>query len=104
MPWALIDLFSENGKASRGAFVMMGAFAATTAVFIYYAVMHWLTDAMYIGYGAMWVIPVVARLIAYSPGAAPSAGSATATATAPGSTATASVPAAAPPPPAPPPS
>lgn len=59
----LRDLLMENGKVSKAACVMMGAFAATTWQFIYYTLNGKMTEG-YLGiYVAAWIAPVVARLV-----------------------------------------
>lgn len=59
----LRDLLMENGKVSKAACVMMGAFAATTWFFLYYAVTGRMTEGYFGLYGGFWITPVVARLI-----------------------------------------
>lgn len=72
----LRDLLMENGRVSKAACVMLGAFAATTWQFIYYTLNGKLTEG-YLGiYVAAWIAPVVARLISRS-----ESGSATVTTT-----------------------
>ena len=57
------DLLMENGKASKAAHVMLGAFITTTWFFVYYAVAGKMTEGYYAIYAASWIAPVVARLI-----------------------------------------
>jgi hypothetical protein len=63
----LRDLFMENGRASKGAVIMLGAFAATTWFFVYYALTGRMTEGYFGLYSAAWIIPVVARMIAGAP-------------------------------------
>lgn len=57
------DLLMENGKASKAAHVMLGAFITTTWFFVYYAIAGKMTEGYYAIYAASWIAPVVARLI-----------------------------------------
>lgn len=77
--FSFLDLLTENGRASKGAVVLMGAFVATTFVFIYYAMIGQLTEGYFGLYGAMWVTPVVARMITNQPSAPPVATTTTTT-------------------------
>ena len=64
----LRDLLMENGRVSKAACVMMGAFAVTTWQFVYYTLNGKLTEG-YLGiYVAAWIAPVVARLISNNDG------------------------------------
>lgn len=58
-----IDLLMEDGKTSKSAHVMLGAFITTTWFFVYYAIAGKMTEAYYAIYAASWIAPVVARLI-----------------------------------------
>lgn len=62
-PFDFRDLVMENGRASKGAIVMFGAFFATTWLVIYYALTGKLTEGYFMAYCAAWVAPVVARVI-----------------------------------------
>lgn len=62
-PFDVKDLFMENGKASRGAVVLMGAFAATTWFFVFYAWTGRMTEGYFQAYCIAWVAPIIARLI-----------------------------------------
>lgn len=70
-PVRLTDLILENGRVSRGAVVMMGAFAATTWFFVYYALIGKMTEGYFGLYSAAWIAPVVARMLSGAPAAAP---------------------------------
>lgn len=65
--FSFLDLITENGRASKGAIVLLGAFVATTFVFVYYALTGRMTEGYFGLYGAMWVTPVVARMITNQP-------------------------------------
>lgn len=77
----VVDLFMENGRASKGAVVLMGAFFATTWFFIYYSLLGKMTEGYFGLYAAAWIAPVVARMIASAPSAPPSATTTTTTTT-----------------------
>lgn len=59
----LRDLLMENGRASKAAVVMMGAFAVTTWQFVYFSLNGKMTEGYAGIYVAAWIAPVVARLI-----------------------------------------
>lgn len=63
----LRDLITENGRLSKGACVMMGAFGATTWQFIYFTLNGKMTEGYEVIYVAAWITPVVARLISREP-------------------------------------
>jgi hypothetical protein len=56
-PFELRDLFMENGRASKGAVIMLGAFAATTWFFVYYALTGRMTEGYFGLYSAAWIAP-----------------------------------------------
>lgn len=56
-------LLGDDGKTSKAAAVLMGAFVATTAVLLFQAWKGSLTDMTYAAYLAAWVAPTVTRLI-----------------------------------------
>ena len=62
-PFDVQDLFLENGKASRGAVVLLGAFAVTTWMFVYYAWTGKMTEGYFQAYCLAWVAPIIARVI-----------------------------------------
>lgn len=64
-----IDLLMEDGRTSKSAHVMLGAFITTTWFFVYYAIAGKMTEGYYAIYAASWIAPVVARLI-WNPNAA----------------------------------
>lgn len=62
-PFDVRDLVMENGRASKGAVVLMGSFAATTWFFIYYSLTGRMTEGYFGLYSAAWIAPVVARML-----------------------------------------
>ena len=63
----VLDLFMENGRISKAAVVMMGAFGLTTWMMVNLTLQGKLTEG-YLGiYVAAWITPVVVRLITGSP-------------------------------------
>ena len=56
-------LLGDDGKMSKAATVLLGAFAATTLILVYQAWKGTLTDMTYGAYLAAWVAPTVTRLI-----------------------------------------
>lgn len=80
-PFDIRDLFMENGRASKGSVVLLGAFAATTWFFVYYALLGKMTEGYFGVYGALWVTPIVARMLTGSNGAASPAAPAVVTTT-----------------------
>ena len=76
------DLLMENGKASKAAHVMLGAFVATTWAFIYMTLTGKMDAVLFGVYSAAWIAPVVTRLVTNAPqAAAPSAPAVTTTTT-----------------------
>ncbi len=57
-------LLGDDGRMSKGAFVMLGAFATTTWMMIYLTLTEKITEGYYGIYSAAWIAPTVARLIA----------------------------------------
>lgn len=63
----ILDLFMENGRISKAAVVMMGAFVLTTWMMVTLTLKDKLTEG-YLGiYVAAWITPVVVRLITGTP-------------------------------------
>lgn len=58
------DLLMENGRASKAAHVMMGAFCVTTWHFVYYSLTNRMSEGYYGLYSAAWIAPVVMRMFA----------------------------------------
>ncbi len=61
--FSMIDLFMENGRASKSSVVLLGAFAATTWFFVYYAVTGRMTEGYFGLYAGAWIAPIVARVL-----------------------------------------
>ena len=61
------DLLLENGRASKAAHVMMGAFAATTWAFVYITLLGKMDAVLFGVYATAWIAPVVTRLITNAP-------------------------------------
>jgi len=56
-------LIGEDGKVSKAAVVMLGAFLMTTWVIIHLTLMDKLTEGFFGAYMLAWVTPTVAKLI-----------------------------------------
>jgi len=57
------DLLTENGKTSKAACVMMGAFAFSTWCMVYLVVNDKMTEAYFGLYLGVWATPAVAKII-----------------------------------------
>jgi hypothetical protein len=66
-PFNVRDLVMENGRASRGAVVLLGSFAATTWFFVYYTLTGRMTEGYFGLYSVAWIAPTVARMITSPP-------------------------------------
>jgi hypothetical protein len=60
-------LIGGDGKASKAAHVMFGAFFLTSWAVVYLALTGKLTDVMFAAYLAAWVSPAVTKLIVGEP-------------------------------------
>lgn len=58
----LLDLVMENGRMSKAACVMIGAFAVTTWQMVYFTLANRMTEGYLVIYAGAWITPVVARL------------------------------------------
>lgn len=56
-------LLGDDGRISKAAAVMLGAFALTTWVIAYLTVNDKLTEGYFVAYLGAWVAPTVTRLI-----------------------------------------
>lgn len=66
--YSLVDLLlGDDGRASKAAHVMFGAFFLTSWVVVYAALTSKLSDVMFGAYLAAWVAPAVTKLIVGSP-------------------------------------
>lgn len=61
--FSLFDLVMENGKASKQAFCLMVSFGVMTWVMIDLEIKGKMTEMYMAGYGAIWVAPLIARVI-----------------------------------------
>lgn len=57
------DLLMENGKVSKIAVAFMGVLAVTTWVIVDLQITGRMTEGYLTTYGAMWVTPLVARVV-----------------------------------------
>jgi hypothetical protein len=60
-------LIGEDGKLSKAAAVMMGAFALTSWVIIYMTLNDKLTEGYFLAYIGVWATPTVTKLIVNRP-------------------------------------
>lgn len=58
----LIDLLSENGKASKISFMVMGSFTLHSWVMLDLELHSKMTEGYLTIYGATWVTPLLARI------------------------------------------
>jgi len=56
-------LLGDDGKLSKGAIVLLGAFAMTTWLMVYLALTGKMTEGYFGLYGTLWIAPVCVRLI-----------------------------------------
>ena len=59
----VFDLLMEHGRLSKVACVFLGSFLATTWIIVRLTIDGKLTEGYFGAYGAMWVAPIVAKLI-----------------------------------------
>jgi hypothetical protein len=57
------DLLTEDGKTSKAACVMFGAFALSTWILIFLTINEKITEGYFGAYLAAWVGPAVAKII-----------------------------------------
>lgn len=60
----ILDLLMENGRVSKAAVVMMGAFSLTSWMMIQLTLIGKMTEGYFGLYSAAWIAPVVVKLIA----------------------------------------
>ena len=60
-------LLGDDGKLSKAAAVMMGAFVCTTWLMVYLALVGKMTEGYLIAYLGAWVAPTVTKLITGRP-------------------------------------
>lgn len=66
-PFSFTDLVIENGKTSKIAVILMGSFAMSTWLIIFYAMTGKLTEGYFGLYLTAWVAPTVAKMITNAP-------------------------------------
>jgi hypothetical protein len=59
----LTDIIMENGKVSKIAVVMLGAFLMTTWMMIHMTIHKTMTEGYFTIYGGLWISPIVARIL-----------------------------------------
>ena len=59
----LFDLVMENGRLSRIACAFMVTLVATTWIVIRLTFDGKMTEGYFIGYGGMWVAPIIAKML-----------------------------------------
>lgn len=60
-------LLGDDGKISKAAIVLLGAFAFTTWLMVVLTVHDKMTEGYFTAYGAFWIAPTVTRLIVNRP-------------------------------------
>ncbi len=58
----LLDLIMENGRVSRLACAFLATLLVTSWVIVRLTIESKLTEGYFIGYGGMWVAPIIARM------------------------------------------
>lgn len=74
----ILDLLMENGRVSKAAVVMMGAFSLTSWMMVQLTLAGKMTEGYFGLYSAAWIAPVVIKLITQAASAAPKTTTATA--------------------------
>jgi hypothetical protein len=59
----ILDLLMENGRVSKAAVVLMGAFALTSWLMVQLTLAGKMTEGYFGLYSAAWIAPVVVKLI-----------------------------------------
>jgi hypothetical protein len=57
------DLIMENGRVSRIAVAFMCVLGVTTWAFVYLTIKDKMTEGIFLAYGGMWVVPLVAKVV-----------------------------------------
>lgn len=57
------DLIMENGRVSKIALAFMLVLGVTTWAFVYLTIQGKMTEGLFLAYGAMWVAPLVAKVV-----------------------------------------
>lgn len=63
----LMDLLMENGRVSRLACVFLGSFGVTSWIMIRLTLDGKMTEGYLTAFGALWIIPITAKLFAPAP-------------------------------------
>ena len=58
----LLDIIMENGRPSRIACAFMATLLVTSWVIVRLTIENKMTEGYFIGYGGMWVAPIIARM------------------------------------------
>ena len=67
----LFDLVMENGKLSKTSVAFMATLIVTSWVMLRLTLDGKLSDGIFMGYGAVWITPLVAKLFSVPPKDAP---------------------------------
>jgi len=59
----MFDLITENGRVSKIALAFMVAFGVTTWIVVYLTVRDKMTEGLFLAYGGLWVVPLVAKVV-----------------------------------------
>ncbi len=63
MQFNAFDLVMENGRVSRIAVAFMSVLGVTTWAFVYLTIRDKMTEGLFLAYGGMWVVPLVAKVV-----------------------------------------
>ena len=63
----ILDLLMENGRVSKAAVVMMGAFSLTSWMMVELTLIGKMAEGYFGLYAAAWIAPVVVKLITQGP-------------------------------------
>lgn len=62
-PFDIRDLVLSDGKASKSAVILMGAFLLTSLYFIYAVLSDKMTDTLFLAYTGVWVVPALTKTV-----------------------------------------
>ena len=65
--FSLLDLVMENGRVSKLACVFLGSFAVTSWLMVRLTLDGKMTEGYLAAYGALWIVPITAKLFAPAP-------------------------------------
>lgn len=63
----LLDLIMENGRVSKLACVFLGSFGVTSWLMVRLTLDGKMTEGYLTAYGALWIIPITAKLFSPAP-------------------------------------